>query len=72
MGITKQLMTGRDGITHDIGRYAAGISYLTGLGLQIYVVLRGSPFDFQAFGIGVGALSAGVGAMLKLKSETEP
>jgi hypothetical protein len=72
MSITKNLLTGRDGETHDIGRYAAAASYLTGLGLQIFVVLRGAPFDFTAFGVGIGALSAGIGAMLNLKKDTEP
>lgn len=73
MPILRDIFTGADGASHDIGRYMAAGSTLVGLGLQIYAVgWRGQPFDFQAFGIGCGALAAGVGAMLKLKETTEP
>lgn len=69
----RDILTGKDGITHDIGRWAAVASILTGLGLQIYAVgWRGQPFDMLAFGGGIGALAAGIGALLKLKEGTEP
>ena len=68
-----QLLTGADNSTHDIGRWAAALSIVVGLGLQIYAVgWRGQAFDMQAFGLGVGALAVGIGAMLKLKQDTEP
>ena len=67
------LLTGKNNVTHDIGRWFAAVSILTGLGLQIYAVgWRGQPFDMLAFGGGVGVLAAGIGAMLKLKEGTEP
>lgn len=72
MSIITQLLTGRDNTTHDLGRYIAAASAVTGLGLQVYAVWRGQPFDMQAFGLGVGTLAAGVGAMLRLKADTEP
>jgi hypothetical protein len=72
MNVLTQLFTGKDGITHDLGRWGAAASFLTGLGLQIYAVMKGAAFDMQNFGLGIGALSAGVGAMLKLKETTEP
>ena len=73
MAILRDIFTGVDGISHDIGRYLAAVSSATGLGLQVYVVAwKGQPFDMLAFGAGVGALAAGVGAMLKLKAGTEP
>ena len=72
MSIITQLLTGRDNTTHDLGRYIAAASATTGLGLQVYSVWRGQVFDMQAFGLGVGALAAGLGAMLKLKADTEP
>lgn len=69
----RDILTGRDGVTHDIGRWAAVASIVTGLGLQVYAVgWRGQPFDMLAFGGGVGALAAGIGALLKLKETTEP
>lgn len=73
MPILRDIFTGADGASHDIGRYMAAASTATGLALQIYAVgWKGQPFDFQAYGIGCGALAAGVGAMLKLKEGTEP
>ena len=72
-GILRDILTGVDGVTHDIGRHMAAASITTGLGLQVYVVVaKGQAFDFSAFGIGCGALAAGVGAMLRLKAGTEP
>ena len=73
MGLLKHIHTGINGETYDIGRIAASAGVVVGLGLMIYsVVVRGAVFDFQSFGIGFGALAAGVGAMLKLKETTEP
>lgn len=71
--IFNDLLTGVDNKTHDIGRWGAVSLCVTGIGLQIYaVVQKGQPFDMQAFGIGSGSLAAGIGAMLKLKADTEP
>ena len=73
MAILRDLMTGKDGISHDIGRYIAAASSVTGLFLCSYaVIVKGQPFSFQDFGIGMGSLAAGVGALLKLKENTEP
>lgn len=70
MSILRQLLTESDNVTHDLYRYLAIASILTGLGLQIYAIgWKGQPFDMQTFGIGVGALFAGVGVALGLKKE---
>jgi hypothetical protein len=69
----RDILTGKDGQTHDIGRWAAVACILVALGLQVYVVVwKTQPFDMLNFGGGVGALAAGVGLMLKLKENTEP
>ena len=70
------LFTESDNETADALRVLALISVIIGLALQIWVVVRWfgpapQPFDFQNFGIGVGALFGGVGVALKLKPETE-
>ena len=73
MIVVRQILTGIDNTTHDIGRWMAAASSVTALGLQIYdTVWRGRPFDIQAFGIGCAALAVGAGAFLKLKADTEP
>ena len=72
MSILTQLLTGADNVTHDIGRWLAGLMGLTGLGLQAYCTFTGKPFDMQGYGVGCGALVTGVGAALRLKETTEP
>lgn len=67
--IIKQLLTESDNITHDIYRYLAVFSIISGLCFQAIAVWKGQPFDMQQFGIGVGALFAGVGVALGLKKE---
>jgi hypothetical protein len=69
--VFKMLLTESDNVTHDLFRYMALGSILTGLGLSIYAVLEGQPWNMQSFGIGIGVLLAGVGAALKLKGENE-
>lgn len=73
MNILTQLLTGQDNQTHDVLRWVGLSGSLAALGLQIYVVAwKGQPFDVQAFGIGLGALVAAVGAALGMKKDTEP
>jgi hypothetical protein len=73
MSILTQLLTGADNQTHDFMRWIGLGGALTALALQTYVVVvKGQPFDLQAFGIGLGALCASVGAAMKLKETTEP
>jgi ATP-dependent protease HslVU (ClpYQ) peptidase subunit len=62
------MFTESDNRTHDIFRYLALATILTAIGLQIFVVvMKGQTFDVQQFGIGSGALFAGMGAALMMK-----
>lgn len=73
MSILRDLLTGRDNTTHDLGRWLGAGGGVTGIVMPVYdTLVNHTHFDCQAFGIGMGALAAGVGAMLKLKAETEP
>ena len=73
LSIFTQLLTGQDNQTHDIARWLAALSVLTGLALQIYVTVQlKQPLDLQQFGIGMGTLLAGFGAAIKLKENSEP
>lgn len=69
--VFRQLLTESDNTTHDVFRYMALASIMTGLAMQVYVIVwKSQPFDMQTFGIGVGALLAGVGAALGLKRDS--
>lgn len=68
----KQVLTGRDNETYDIGRislFIASMAFLVFTGYDLYLNKK---FDAQAFGLGFGSMSAGAGALLKLKENTEP
>lgn len=70
--VIRQLLTESDNVTHDLYRYLAILAIVTGLGLQVYAIgWKDQPFDMQTFGVGVGALFAGVGVALGLKKENK-
>ncbi len=68
--VIRQLITESDNRTHDIARYLAVLSILSGIGLSVAAVWQGVPFAMQDYGIGIGALFAGVGVALGLKKES--
>ena len=73
MKFVTDLLTGIDGKTHDLGRWAGALSFISGVSLEIYVVgWKGQPFDFTQFGLGIAAMATGIGALLRLKQDTEP
>lgn len=70
--IIKHCLTGPDGETYDPARvYLAG-AVAVFLGGACTVVWQSHALDFQAFGIGFGALLAGGGLGINLKAGTEP
>jgi hypothetical protein len=73
MSILKDIFTGVDGETHDVGRYLWVLSVLAGLGYAGYdLIFLKTPFDIVKYGIGVGSLLAAGGGALMLKRDTEP
>lgn len=73
MNFLNNILTGIDNKTHDIVRVVgafvgAGGPFLAGWD----VIVHHAHFDFQSYGIGGGALLAGVGAALGMKKDTEP
>lgn len=65
------LFTEADNHTFDLAKILALVAIINGLGLATYeVVQKGTPFDFQSFGAGVGILFAGLAAVLGFKKET--
>lgn len=64
------IVTENNNKTHCLIRWTALVGTVQGLGLQFWhVVGQNAPFDFQAFGIGLGALIATVGAALGMKKD---
>ncbi len=69
----QDIHTGVDGKTFDHGRVWASLFGASGLGMQMWdFFARGAKFDMQAFGVGIAAFAAGIGALLKLKENSEP
>lgn len=70
--VVKQLFTESDNQTHDIVRYLAVLSILSGLGLAFWdVIFNKTHFDVLNFGGGIAALFGGVGVALGLKKECQ-
>ena len=68
----KDLFTGIDGESFDVGRVLWVLAALVGLGLEVYCVLTKTSFDLQQYGLGVGALLLAGGFSLSVKAKTEP
>jgi len=65
--------TTSDGKTFDVGRILGFWSIATFIFLATWdVLVKGHEFHMQDFGVGLGALMAAMGALLKLKETTEP
>lgn len=72
-GKLQQLLTGIDGRTQDLGRWLGVFGGGTGIVMPVYdTVANHVPWNSMTFGAGMGALALGVGAMLKLKIDSEP
>jgi hypothetical protein len=56
-----QLITADDNFTLEPAYFWSAAAAVIGFGLEIYSVLLGKPFDFQAYGIGAAAILAGLG-----------
>lgn len=70
--IISDCLTGIDGKTYDPARiYLLGAVAVFFAG-AVVTIWHSKTLDFQAFGIGFGALLAGGGLGISLKSKTEP
>lgn len=67
-----QTFTGKDNKTLDMGRILWCQGVFVFFGLSIAALVDGQPFDPSAWGMGLGAVLAGGGAAIALKSHTEP
>ena len=66
----RDLLTEADNATFDMSKVLACFAILSGLYYQgVDVLIANQHFDMQNFGMGIGALFAGVGVALGLKKE---
>lgn len=68
----RQLFTGVDNETLDLGRVLWAITMLVYCGLSIAHLITSDQFDAQSWAIGAGAILAGGGGGIALKANTEP
>lgn len=66
------MFTGVDNKTYDIARVGFFLSLVTFLALSEYSTVKTGVFEYEKFGIGLGAMAAAFGGMIWAKKDTEP
>ncbi|CAB3779452.1 hypothetical protein LMG28688_00846 [Paraburkholderia caffeinitolerans] len=61
-----ELVTGDDNKTIEPAYTWSAVVIVVGLGLEVFSVVTGKPFDFQAYGIGAVGLLGGLGLSAKI------
>ena len=69
--IIKQLLTGKDNATYDIGRVTWLISLIAIIALAFYEVMHGT-VSIRELAESLGIVSAAGGASVAMKSKSEP
>ena len=72
MNLIQQLLTGKDGITHDMGRWSWVISMVAVIALAGYHEWKGVVVAITYFATAISAVVAAHGAALWAKKDTEP
>ena len=72
MGLCRQLVTGKDNQTHDLGRWSWVISMAAVLAHDGWQVWHGVQADVQSLAIALAAVAAAHGMAIGLKGKTEP
>lgn len=70
--LLKDIFTGKDGETYDVGRilwFIFGLSFIVFSAVELY---HGGHFSANDFGLGSGSLLGGGGVGIGLKGKTEP
>ena len=70
--ILHDLLTGKDGKTHDLGRWSLFISYFGFVGACIYNAMHSGLVDLEKMYMGVAAIVGAHGMALWAKASTEP
>lgn len=69
--IIRQLLTGKDNTTYDLGRVSWLVGMIAVIALAAYEVLHGS-VSLRELAESLGIISAAGGASVAMKSKTEP
>ena len=72
MSIVRQLLTGIDGATHDLGRWSWAGSFLAVTAAAVGNWWHGVALDVMALAQALGVVAAAHGAALWAKKDTEP
>jgi len=70
--ILRELLTGKDGKTHDIARWSWMISLFAAIGFVIYEFVSGTAVSLREFAESVGIIAGAHGASVWAKKDTEP
>ena len=70
--IMRDIFSGKDNYSLDIGRILWSIGVITFLTISIYSSVTDTPFDYISWAAGFAAVLAAGGAALRLKETTEP
>lgn len=70
--ILKQMLTGKDNETHDVGRWGLALGLLSLVALTGGALVRGQMFDPVTYAGAFTSLLVGGAGALRLKAPTEP
>jgi hypothetical protein len=70
--IVKQLLTGKDNETYDLGRISWVLCVLATIAFCIYNLIHNIPFTLEDFGRSIAAIVGVHGAAIWAKRDTEP
>lgn len=72
MKVLKDLMTGKDGVTHDLGRWSWMVTTATIIGTAVWNAIHAGTVDLMQFAQALGVNVAAHGGVLWAKKDTEP
>lgn len=72
MSILRQLLTGADNATHDLGRWSWAGSFLAVVAAAVGNWWHGLALDLQGLATALGVVAGAHGAALWAKKDTEP
>ena len=72
VSILRDLFTGANGVTHDLGRYSWAGSFAAVIGAGIWNAWHGAAIDIMQAATALGAVAAAHGGALWAKASTEP